>query len=113
MYFGYTFIEIIILYLAIDLLLSVLIAFLDIELLNNFILKTKGENKVNSIISNKEGWKAGYKVFKFLLVLGILGLLFLFTYTSIEKEEWLINFFKIIFLLILGYSFFKILFKGF
>lgn len=101
MYNGYSFQEIIALLLATPVLLMVLIAFLNSDGINNLILKTNGTSKLNSFMSNKEAWEAGFKVFHTLLAISVLTILFLYTHDSITEGQWFKNFFRWIFIIIL------------
>jgi hypothetical protein len=101
MYNGYSFQEIIALLLATPVLLMVLVAVFNSDGLNNLILKTSGSNRLDSSISNKEAWQAGFKVFYTLLCLSVLTILFLYTHDSMVEGQWFKNFFRWIFIIIL------------
>jgi hypothetical protein len=72
MYYGFTLIELALLILSIVFLIVFLIAFVDNDQLNKSILKINHSNKYNSIISNREAFKAGFKFLKVLLIIGLV-----------------------------------------
>jgi len=113
MYIGYSFQEITILLLAIPLLVMLIVAMLNFDTINNFILKTEGSNKLNSVISNKEAWQAGFTMFYTLLWFSVLTIIFLYIYDSITEGQWFINIFRYIFLIVLVYVGFLRLQKAF
>ena len=112
MYNGYSFREIIFLLLTLPVLFMVLVAVFNSDGLNNLILKTSGSNRLDSLISNKEAWQAGFKVFYTLLCFSVLTILILYTHDSITEEQLFKNFFRWIFLIILAVSGISILYRA-
>jgi len=100
MYIGFSFQEIIVLLITTPLLIMVLVAVVNSDGLNNLILKTTGSSKLDSAISNKESWQAGFKIFYTLLSLSVLTILCLYTHDSLVDGQWFKNFFKWIFIII-------------
>ncbi len=112
MYNGYSFQEIIVLLLATPVFLMVLVAFLNVDGINNLVLKTSGTSRLNSFMPNKEAWQAGFKVFYTLLCLSVLTILILYTHDSITEGQWFKDFFRWIFLIILAGSGISIIYRA-
>lgn len=98
MYGFFEFQELIVILITIPVLVMLIVAAINSDTINNFVLKTKGTDKTDSPISNKEAWEAGFKLFYTLLCFSILILFFLHTSHSIVKGQWFRNFFKYAFL---------------
>jgi len=83
MYNGYSFQEIIVLLLATPVFLMVLVAFLNVDGINNLVLKTSGTS-----------------------------ILILYTHDSITEGQWFKDFFRWIFLIILAGSGISIIYRA-
>ncbi len=108
----FSFQEISLLLLALPVLALSVIAFLDIDAVNNAILKKRGTNAYDPWISNKEAWKAGLKAFYTLTSLSAISILSLYTYHSITDGQWFKNFLKWIFLIILATTWVSIAYRA-
>jgi hypothetical protein len=111
MYGGYEFSELSVILLVLPVAVMLIVAAINSDTINNFILKTKGTDKLDSPVSNKEAWEAGFKLFYTLLCFSVLILFFLNTAHSIVNGQWFRNFFRYLFLATLIGAFFYVIWR--
>ena len=102
MIFGYTFSEILVVFIIMPIAFMLIIAAMDFDIINNRITKSSISKNTASFVPNAIAWKAGFKVFYHLIILVIPIFFILNSIDGIKEEEWFLNILRYIFIAVNG-----------